>query len=55
MNWFKKYDIGEPPWERNFRRVMPPDSILGVQTRSNKKSVGTLKNADSNDLWRLAL
>ena len=55
LEFFKKDNISDPPWERNFRRVMPPDNILGAQTRSNKKSAGTLKNANSNNLWRLAL
>ena len=54
-DFFNQDDIGEPPWERNFSRVMSPDSILGAQTRSNKKSAGTLKNVNSNNIWRIAL
>ena len=38
---FDKDDISNPPWERNFRRVIPPCSILGAQTRGNKKSAGS--------------
>ena len=56
MKFYRKKDeIGEPPWERNFRRVMPPDDILWAQTRSNKKSAETLQNADSDNLGRLVL
>ena len=55
LKFFHIDEIGNAPWERNFRRVMPPDNILGAQTRSNKKSAGTLKNTNSNNLWRLAL
>ena len=55
FNFIISNNIGEPPWERNFSRVMPPCSILGAQTRSDKKSAETLKNADSNSLWRMAL
>ena len=55
LEFFKKDNISDPPWERNFRRVMPPDNILGAQTRSNKKSADTLKNADSDNWGILAL
>ena len=46
LKLLKRDEIGEPPWERNFRRVMPPDSILGARTRSNKKSAETHKGVN---------